>query len=40
MKNVNNSTQERLELIKVLLTLTPEELAKAFELFEQERAKK
>ena len=40
MKNVNNSTQERLELIKLLLTLTPEELATALKLFEQERAKK
>lgn len=33
-------SQDRLELIKLLLTLTPEELATALEVFEQERAKK
>ena len=31
--------QERLELIKLLLTLTPDELATVLERFEQERAK-
>lgn len=32
--------QERLELIKLLLTLTPEELTTVLKRFEQERAKK